>query len=346
MTHEEIAAAVSDVIHEHVALALSPVLARLAVAESQVAEFKLNTHAIGELRDRVVVVETKSTMPAPVVPEAVDLAPVIERLAASEARLETLGDLRDRVVVMETKSAMPVPVVQFPPVDLEHAGRIAALEKRVQEDMVLNEAHCGAIQRECADVNNRVATVSERLSAVETRTPTRELWDAMTAGAVEIRERLKSLEPVTTDLSSLRERVAVVEVRAQVPGPAGKDGNNGADGLKGKDGVDGLGWDDLAVAQVDDRTVTVKCVRGVQVKELGTLIFPVEIYRGVYLENKTYDRGDCVTWGGSEWHCNEMTTTKPGDGSKAWTLKVKRGRDGKDGRDAIDPMPVVSAGKR
>ena len=40
-----------------------------------------------------------------------------------------------------------------------------------------------------------------------------------------------------------------------------------------------------------------------------------------------------VTWAGSAWHCNETTTTKPGDGAKAWTLMVKRGRDGKDGKD-------------
>ena len=58
-------------------------------------------------------------------------------------------------------------------------------------------------------------------------------------------------------------------------------------------------------------------------------------------DGKTYERGDGVTWAGSEWHCNEPTTTKPGDGSKAWTLKVKRGRDGKDGRDAMT-APVLS----
>jgi hypothetical protein len=45
-----------------------------------------------------------------------------------------------------------------------------------------------------------------------------------------------------------------------------------------------------------------------------------------------------VTWAGSEWHCHTTTTTKPGEGSKAWTLKVKRGRDGKDAKDgAIGP---------
>jgi hypothetical protein len=52
---------------------------------------------------------------------------------------------------------------------------------------------------------------------------------------------------------------------------------------------------------------------------------------GVFLEGQSYDRGQLVTWAGSSWHCNEATTTKPGEGSKAWSLMVKRGRDGKDG---------------
>lgn len=133
-------------------------------------------------------------------------------------------------------------------------------------------------------------------------------------------------------------------------GPAGAQGPQGAPGeigpigpagLNGKDGADGLGWDDLVVEQIDERTAVVKCQRGLQVKEVGRMTFPVEIYRGVYLDGKTYERGDGVTWAGSEWHCNEATSTRPGDGSKAWTLKVKRGRDGKDGKDASS-LPVVS----
>ena len=53
-----------------------------------------------------------------------------------------------------------------------------------------------------------------------------------------------------------------------------------------------------------------------------------------------------ATWGGSTFHCNETTTSKPGE-SKAWTLMVKRGRDGKDGRDlspAATALPVVTVG--
>lgn len=56
-------------------------------------------------------------------------------------------------------------------------------------------------------------------------------------------------------------------------------------------------------------------------------------YCGVYVDGRSYDRGDGVTYAGSFWHCNtDGTRTKPGEGSSDWTLTVKRGRDGKDAR--------------
>lgn len=56
-------------------------------------------------------------------------------------------------------------------------------------------------------------------------------------------------------------------------------------------------------------------------------------YCGVFVAGKTYEKGDCVTYAGSLWHCDaDATTTRPGDGAPGWTLTVKRGRDGKDGR--------------
>jgi hypothetical protein len=47
----------------------------------------------------------------------------------------------------------------------------------------------------------------------------------------------------------------------------------------------------------------------------------------------TYAARSIVSYAGSMWHANEQTDTKPGT-SASWTLCVKRGRDGKDGRDA------------
>lgn len=55
-------------------------------------------------------------------------------------------------------------------------------------------------------------------------------------------------------------------------------------------------------------------------------------YKGVFRDGQTYEAGDVCTHGGSAWHCNERTTDKPEHGP--WTLCVKRGRDGKDMRNA------------
>lgn len=57
---------------------------------------------------------------------------------------------------------------------------------------------------------------------------------------------------------------------------------------------------------------------------------PLMIYRGVWKQGEGYETGDCVTWAGSLWHCDEANDQKPGEG-KGWTLVAKRGRDGKDG---------------
>jgi hypothetical protein len=113
-------------------------------------------------------------------------------------------------------------------------------------------------------------------------------------------ERLERELALAHALRPLGERLAAVEARPPLPGPPGENGLPGPPGAPGRDGVDG---------------------------KAGL------VYCGVYVEGRTYERGDGVTWGGSFWHCNaEATTTKPGDAAKDWTLMVKRGRDGKDGR--------------
>lgn len=132
-------------------------------------------------------------------------------------------------------------------------------------------------------------------------------------------------EYVEASCSALSEKLAVLEAREQ-PGPMGPAGDPG---IAGKDGRDGFGFDDFAVVHDGERGFTFRFTKGEQVKDFPFTV-PVDIYRGVYVEGRTYERGDGATWGGSEWHCNETTTSKPGDGSKSWTLKVKRGRDGKD----------------
>lgn len=77
-----------------------------------------------------------------------------------------------------------------------------------------------------------------------------------------------------------------------------------------------------------------------QIHELKTKVHELESqglkYCGVWDQQKAYGRGDVVTHAGSAWVCREATTAKPGEAdiaSRAWQLVVKRGRDGRDGKD-------------
>lgn len=126
---------------------------------------------------------------------------------------------------------------------------------------------------------------------------------------------------------SLGVRVAALE--AAPAARDGRDGRDGTDGAAGPAGLDGLGFGDLELVHDGERRITVRAVAGDRVKDLGTVAFPCEIYRGVWTAGKTYERGDGVTWAGSVWHANTTTTSKPGDGSPTWTLAVKRGGDGR-----------------
>ena len=127
----------------------------------------------------------------------------------------------------------------------------------------------------------------------------------MRSALAPVREQLAALEKsiavlgpetaatVARELAGVRERVAALETRPPVAGPPGEPGAPGKDGEPGAPGVAGLE------------------------------------YRDVYQAGHTYERGHVVTYSGSAWHCNESTDRRPGDGSAAWTLMVKRGADGK-----------------
>jgi hypothetical protein len=188
-----------------------------------------------------------------------------------------------------------------------------------------------------ADLQKSITELRERLVVAETKAS---LPTSTGPSPAEIELSLRDrTDPLTKQLAGLSERIAVLEVRAPVPGPAGADGKDGKDGIVGKDGADGLGFDDLDVEFDGDRTVLLKFSKGDRHKS-WPIVLPFQRQKGVFAEGSTYVPGDLVTWGGSQWHCDSETTTKPGDGSKAWTLVVKRGRDGKDGRDAPG-LPVV-----
>lgn len=328
------------------------------------------------------------------------LGPVLERVAAAEARLNALGDVRDRVVVLETKQAVPVMPVADPaiaevrglverfatPITEDRisqmiAAAISGIEPKSLEDSRVHEMNTRINSLE-SDLRGGLRAGAERIVALESKavpdvepliarikaiedkpapkTPedpriaelaarlasTESALSLAISKEAELRDRLTALEKApkvdhTKDIDTLRERLQVVEVRGVVPGPAGPAGKDGAAGRDGRDGKDGVELKDLSMTQEHDRAFTLRARMGGEMKEFGTFTVPVHIYRGVWVEGKTYERGDGVTWGGSHWHCNSETTDKPGDGSKDWTLTVKRGRDGKDGKDAEGPLPVV-----
>lgn len=162
----------------------------------------------------------------------------------------------------------------------------------------------------------------------------------------ELHAIVKGLAPV------LRDHVATVRAiergKDGAPGPAGADGKAGRDGqpgLQGRDGargepgrngIDGLGIEDLQVEFDGERRFTFRFINGDRVKTFGPFSVPAVIYRGVWEEGRAYERGDQVTWAGSQWTAKDATVERPderGEGARAWTLSVKRGREGKQGPD-------------
>lgn len=130
----------------------------------------------------------------------------------------------------------------------------------------------------------------------------------------------------------------------------GRDGRDGVNGQAGKDGLDGMDAFQLEEAafelQEDGRTLKFLFQReGRDWRYTHSVKLPHMIYRGIFSEGVQYDKGDCVTFGGSLWHAKSDTSTaKPGADESAWTLAVKKGRDGRDGRDGIDKTARVILG--
>ena len=176
-------------------------------------------------------------------------------------------------------------------------------------------------------VKTALGPLNERLAAADS---------VMKAQEKLIDRQQQQLEAYRQELGAVRERVAVNEGRAPQAGPQGPPGEAG------------VGFDDLMLEHDGERTITVKAARGERVKVIGTVTLPSLIYRGVHQAGKMYAAADVCTWDGSIWIASGSTTDKPGDGSKFWTLAVKKGSPGRDLRDAKDvaaTVPVVSVGK-
>lgn len=319
------------------AVDVTPLVERLVVAEQTVKELQGKIAEALALRDRVVAVEVKAAQPLPAVPPAVDVTPLTTRLAVAETRLEHVAALEqglraatDRIAAVEVKAAQPLPTPPEPDLTpvLDRLNATEAHLSTLHDKLTAVEAL--QTKGQSPDVSV-LAAIREDLKAFQ---PRPDGPDASTL--TDFRERLLAVErkaaddSVTRELGGLRERVAVLEVKAPIPGPAGRDG------LNGRDGTDGVGFEDLSAEFDGDRTVSLKFQRGELVKRFP-IVLPFLKFQGVFQQGHPYHAGDVVTWAGASWHANEPTTEKPGE-SKAWTLMVKKGRDGRD-------VPVVSGAK-
>lgn len=113
-------------------------------------------------------------------------------------------------------------------------------------------------------------------------------------------------------------------------GPIGPAGPQGEKGMPGRDGS----LEGLKIQPVDERTWRF-CFKDGTPIEGGEISFPAMIYRGLFDSTKSYEFGDCVTYGGHLWHAQETTSALPVENAKAgqnpWRLIVMRGKQGKQG---------------
>jgi hypothetical protein len=124
-----------------------------------------------------------------------------------------------------------------------------------------------------------------------------------------------------------------------VPGPAGEkglDGINGKDGIdgrpgeKGADGADGLGINNAAMTFDETKGYALVMSNGERSFEMR---LPQGWDAGVWRQGRQYPKGCNVTFKGDQWTAQVDTVNRPGD-TPDWRLAVRRGRDGKDLRDA------------
>jgi len=105
------------------------------------------------------------------------------------------------------------------------------------------------------------------------------------------------------------------------------------DGEPGKDGKDGA--DGLGIEDLDLVLDETKgfVFRWANGPRVKEQAIPLPVERGTYRVGVFYHKYSLVTAQGSYWMALQDTADKPGE-SKAWRLVVKRGRDGKDARPA------------
>lgn len=249
-----------DALADEVALtlqaALAPILSDVKVLQSQIATWEARWGDLGALRERVAVVEAKSSSGQPEPTSIDELAPVLSRLAALEMREPTAGP------------AGP-------------AGADGPIGPAGEKGIDGATGKDGAAGQDGADGRDG---------------------------------------------------------QPGVPGVPGRDGAPGMVGEKGQDGAPGRDGtlEGAGLEQIDERAW--RLVRADGAPLSGVVKTPSVLDRGVYQAGRTYEKGDGVTFGGSFWIAQDVTSEKPGDGATKWRLAVKAGREGREGKPGKDGM--------
>ncbi|MBL5825421.1 phage gp6-like head-tail connector protein [Serratia fonticola] len=274
-----------------------------------------------------IVAEAVAATPAPVAPELPDVGALVESVVADAVAAippvvaPELPDIKG--MVAEAVAAIPLP-------EAPELPDVGALVASAVTDAVA--AIPPVVVPELPDVKSLVAEavaaipqpVSQELPDIE-----KMVTDAVAAlPSVPVPEDGK-------DALQLEIQPAIDETKSYPRGTYATHSGGlwrayqKTTGMKGWECVvDGMSAADIKQTEARTFEVSISMASGTVVNK--SFCLPVMIYRGVFKNGEGYLPGDTVTWGGSLWHCDDVTTDRPGEnGSKGWTLAAKRGRDGK-----------------
>ncbi len=123
-------------------------------------------------------------------------------------------------------------------------------------------------------------------------------------------------QAISTALALATRALNEVRALARIPGPQGE---------KGEKGEPGLGFTDLIYD--GERRFIFK-----RFDDEKVFVLPMLIERGLWIHDRAYERGDCVSSSGNLFCAQADSQGEQPGTSKVWRCLVRRGRDGKDAK--------------
>jgi hypothetical protein len=300
-----------------------------------------------ELPDvKSIVAEEVAKIPAPVDGKDAELPdiPALVAEAVAQIQLPELPDVKS--LVMEEVAKIPAPadgkdaeLPDIPALVAEAVAQVPLPELPDVKSLVAEEVAKIPPARDGKDYDP--AVLDELKSGIEARFAELDADHKQIGGIVagEIRSALDSLRKEVPQL-------AAPTFRLNEDGELIAKNQNGETFNVGKvRGNDGLGLDDIEVDYDGERRISFKMRGAGRETEPRTFVLPISIYRGVWQQDQTYEKGDNVTWAGSIWVAQTDTAAKPETNSD-WKLAVKRGRDGKDRVAPPTPSAPTRGGRQ